>query len=86
MDHSDKVSRFIERIHNLGLPSGWRGRNAEGYTRNELLGLRVHGGLDRAGLLAEMRKRGHDEDALKRLNRLIDKTYREPGPHPETGR
>lgn len=83
MDHSDKIRRFIDRIDNLGRRSGWRDRDSEGYARNELLGLRVHGGLDRARLLAEMQKRGHDERALQRLNRLIDKTYKEQGPHPE---
>lgn len=79
-DHSDKWGRFIDSIDD---PSGWRDRDSEGYTRNALLGLRVHGGLQRAGLLAEMRERGHGEQALQRLDRLIDKTYEEPGLHPE---
>ena len=55
----------------------------KGYTRSILLRLRVHGGLDRAALLAEMRERGHAEGALQRLDGLIDKTYKESGPHPE---
>ena len=86
MDHSRKIERFVDHIHDLGLRSGWRDRESEGVTRSRLLGLRVHGGLDRVALLAEMSERGHDERALKRLDRLIDKTYKEPGPHPESRR
>jgi hypothetical protein len=67
LDHTRTINRMIERIHNLGLRSGWRDREAEGVSRNELLGLRVHGALDRKGLLADMRARGHDDEALKRL-------------------
>jgi hypothetical protein len=84
MDHTRTINRMIERIHTLGLPSGWRDRDAEGFTRAQLLSLRVHGALDRAALLGDMRARGHDDEALKQLDRLIDKTYLEAGqPYPE---
>ena len=83
LDHTAANNRRIERIHHQGLRSGWRDREAEGTTRNDLLGLRVNRALDRASLLADMRARGHGDGALSRLDRLIDKTYAEPEPHPE---
>lgn len=85
-DHSDKFPRYVDRIDSLGKRTGWRDRDSEGFTRSALLALRLFGGLDRARLLAQMRERGHDDRALQRLNRLIDKTYKEQGPHPESQR
>jgi hypothetical protein len=82
IDRSGTMQRYIEIIHDLGLRAGWQDRDGEGRTRNYLLGLRVGGALDRQALLAEMRARGHDDVAVRRLDRLIDKTYREPGAHP----
>jgi hypothetical protein len=34
--------------------------------------------LDRKAVLADMRARSHDGEARQRLDRFIDKTYREP--------
>ena len=51
MDHTKTINRMIEMIHNFGLRSGWRDRDAKGSTRNQLLGLRVHGALDRAAIV-----------------------------------
>ena len=83
LDHSSKLPQYTDIIDHLGQVSGWRDRDSEGRTRHYLLALRGHGLLDRQTLLSAMRGRGHDEVALQRLDRLVDKTYREPGPYPE---
>lgn len=75
----DQYKRTLDRIDGLG-QQGWHDRNSEGSVRNLLLGLRIQRLLDRDGLVAEMRARGHDDEALMRLNVLIDKTFREPMP------
>lgn len=79
----DPVTRGYDQVHHLG-EHGWRDLDSEGRVRHVLLGLRVQGLLNRKALLTAMASRGHGTDALQRLDRLVDKTYREPGPNPET--
>jgi hypothetical protein len=72
----DQLQRTLDRIDYLGT-LGWGDRHAEETVRNLALGLRHQGQLDRNGLLDDMRARGDDADALRTLNRLIDKTLAE---------
>jgi hypothetical protein len=71
----DRYRRDLDRIDNLGT-HGWRDRQGEGTVRNILMGLYAQGRLDREAVLEEMRSRGYDGAALRRLDRFIDKTCR----------
>lgn len=57
----------------------WQNRDGEARLRTILLGLRSRGLLDGKALMADMKQRGHDGRALKLLNQLIEKAYREAG-------
>jgi len=73
-----RIERCVNvRIHALG-QHGWCDRHGEGSIRSILVGLRYQGLLDRKAVLADMRARSHDGEARQRLDRFIDKTYREP--------
>jgi hypothetical protein len=63
--------RTLDRIHFLG-EKGWRDHHAEGTVRNMIHALHRLGKLDREALLEDMRERGHDERALRRLDWIID--------------
>lgn len=63
--------RTLDRIHFLG-ENGWRDRHAEGTVRNMIHALHRLGELQREALLEDMRERGHDERALRRLDWIID--------------
>jgi hypothetical protein len=75
----DQYKRQLAIIDSLG-GRGWRDHHAEGRVRHVLFALRLQGALDRAAVLDDMRGRGYDDDALRRLDRYIDKTYQMPGP------
>jgi hypothetical protein len=81
----DQFQRKLDRIDYYLGAHGWRDRHAEGTVRNLLLGLRQGGQLDLNALLDDMRARGHDADALRTFNRLIDKTLAEKRLRPSVG-